>query len=191
MWIRGKWEGRLGRWLGKHHDVRFCIYINFLVIAIASENFQVLGPCAWDFFAASQFAAFEKQGALTGTKVLRQEDFVALSPAMPEYTSLFFQILAKFTLTTDLVSTGVLRVLPEVDLFLRPASFFFVRFRNSFVVRENSVFFNSMSRFSLMILIKWSVGFSFSSPFTTSIFCFSFLSSVSCFAFNFLISSDF
>ena len=46
-----------------------------------------------------------------------------------------------------------------------------------------------MSRFSLTILIKWSVGFSFSSPFTTSIFCFSFLSSVSCFAFNFLISS--
>ena len=88
------------------------------------------------------------------------------------------------------MSTGVSLVLPEVDpLCLRSASFFFVRFRNSFVARENSVFFNSMSRFSLTILIKWSVGFSFTSPFTTSIFCFSFLSSVSCFAFNFLIYS--
>ena len=114
---------------------------------------------------------------------------VPRSPALPEYTSLFFQILAKFTVTTVLVSTGVLLVLLEVDLFLRLASFFFVRFRNSFVARENSVFFNSMSRFSLTILIKWSVGFSFSSPLTTSIFCFSILSSVFCFACNFLISS--
>ena len=77
-------------------------------------------------------------------------------------------------------------MLPEVDLFLRSASFFFVCFRIFFVARENSVFFNLMSRFSLTVSIKCSVGFSFSSPFTTSIFCFSFLSSVSCVAFNFL-----
>ena len=78
--IQGKGEGRLGRWLGKHHEVRFCIYFNFLVIVIANENFQVLGPRALDFFATSQFAAFEKQGALTGTKVLRQEDIGATQP---------------------------------------------------------------------------------------------------------------
>ena len=90
LWIQGKGEGRLGRWLGKHHEVRFCIYFNFLVIVIANENFQVLGPSALNFFATSQFAAFEKQGALTGTKVLRQEDIGATQPCPARIYFSFF-----------------------------------------------------------------------------------------------------
>ena len=188
LWIQG--EGRLGRWLSKHHEVRFCIYFNFLVIVIANKNF--LGSmCFRFFFQRLSSRHLKNRERWLAPRSSDRKILVPCSPALPKYTSLFFQILAKFTVTTVLVSTGVSLVLPEVDLFLRSASFFFVRFRSSFVARENFVFFNSMSRFSLTILIMWSVGFSFSSPFTTSIFCFSLLSSVSCFAFNFLISSAF
>ena len=79
--------------------------------------------------------------------------------------------------------------LPEVEFCLRVFSSLFVRFRNSFVSRENSVFLRSMSSFSFTVFRKCSVGFSFSSPCTIIVFCLSLLSSLSCLAFILLISS--
>ena len=66
--------------------------------------------------------------------------------------------------------------------------FFFVLYQNSFVSRENSIFFNSMSSLSFTVFTKCSVGVSVSSPCTVSILCLSLLSSLSCLDFILLIS---
>ena len=101
-------------------------------------------------------------------------------------------MLEKVTDTTVLVSLGDFSFpaeSPDVVFCVRVFSYFFGHFRNSFVSRENSVSFNSMSSFSFTAFIKCSVGFSFSSPCTMSVLCLSFLFSLSCLAFNHFISS--
>ena len=102
-------------------------------------------------------------------------------------------MLEKVTVTTVLVSMpgdfSFPAESPDVVFCVRVFSFFFGRFRNPFVCRENSVSFNSMSNFSFTVFIKCSVGFSFSSPCTMSVLSLSFLSSLSCLAFNLFISS--
>ena len=118
-------DPREGRWLGEHHEVRFCIYFNFLVIVIAYEHFQVLGPRALFFFLLRLSSRHLKnRERWLAPKASDRKILVPRSPALPEYTSLFFQILAKFTVTTVLMSTGVSLVLPEVVFFFGRPRFY-------------------------------------------------------------------